>query len=164
MFEANEALTRYVEALFGAAAKLERGDFLTHETITKILEVPPHQGHWQHCIERLKARMELEREISLLSEKGLGYRLLTIDEQLTKLPMLRMKRAKKQLKKAKASVEALADESLSVHQRHVKAGQLEAMANSVESLRVEQHIQATLCRSVDVTPKPLELEEVLVAP
>ena len=152
--EANETITRYVDALFEACRPLERNEVLTHEVIREILEVEPREGHWDYCIIKLKRRMEAERGITIWSEYGIGYRLLTKDEQLTFVPRMRFRRARRQYRKAQRSVAALPDRQLTVHQRRVKHAQEEAIRLSMERLADDARRQAILMRPVEARPRP----------
>lgn len=148
-FSPNEAISRYVDALVRACRGLDRNDILPHATVREILGVEPHCDHWQTCMRKLKRRLEDERGISLWPERGIGYKLLTKDEQVTMLPLARARRARRQLHLARRSVESLPDRGLSIHQMRLKQGQL-------ESLRLGQRQMAAHVRRMDALFRPIE--------
>jgi Tat protein secretion system quality control protein TatD with DNase activity len=154
MFEPNETLTEYVDALFLVCKPLNRGDFLTHEAVTKIVGVQPHKEHYQYCVVRLKRRMEAEREISLWPEVGIGYRLLTKQEQLTMLPQARMRRAKRQIRRAQISIAAISDRHLTVHERRYRAAKAESLAASQRTLIIQSRRLAALSKEIEPRPRP----------
>lgn len=147
-FEPNEAITRYVDALVAACRDLNRDDILPHDTIRSLLGVEPHRDHWQTCVVKLKRRLEVERGISLWPEVGIGYRLLSKDHQLTMLPLARARRAKRQLRLATRSVVALPDSDLSVTQRRLKWGQVEALRTAQQQADTLSDRMAALSRPV----------------
>lgn len=152
--EASETITRYVEALFEACRPLERNEVLTHDVIRGVLGDEVDEDTRKYCIIKLKRRMEDERGITIWSEYGIGYRLLTKDEQLTLVPRVRLRRARRQYRKAQRSVAALPDRQLTVHQRRVKHGQEEALRQSMERMAEDARRQVAFMRPLEGRPRP----------
>jgi hypothetical protein len=153
MIESKAEITEMVERLYAACGTLDRGETLTHEEIRGATGLEPYEGSWQHVVGRTRRKLERERGIATWPEKGVGYRLLTKDEQAADLPRWRLKRAIRQANRGRKSVAALPDAGLSAHQRRVKAAQLDAMAAAGRELRAQARVQSILARRSPVAPK-----------
>jgi predicted amidophosphoribosyltransferase len=153
-FVPSESLAQHVANLFEACSSLDRGDVLLHTTTSEVLGVAPYEGHWKSCIEKLKRRMEDERGITIWHQNGVGYRLLTRNEQLTVVPRHRMRKARRQYAKAQRSIDALADPELSAHQRLVKQRQEESLRNGLAVIEADLRRQAAILRPVEGRPRP----------
>jgi hypothetical protein len=154
MFDPNDTITEYVEALFAACAPLQRREILTHEAIIAILKVRPHEEHWPTCIAKLKRRMESARGITLWPEVGVGYRLLTEAETLTMLPKARLRRANRHIARALRSINSLPDSALGAHLRRLKAGQLDQLRLARRSALAAARRAAVLSKPIEARPKP----------
>jgi hypothetical protein len=153
MFEKDERIEAMTEALYGLTANLNRGDILTHEMIRPVLGCEPNEYPWQLCVDKVRARLEKEREIATWPEKTVGYRLLTVDEQIADLPRWRTRRAIRQQRKARRSAATLSVKGLSHHQRLVLAHTLEMLNRSQASLRREMKDHATATRPAAFLPR-----------
>lgn len=153
MYQQNPTLTEYVAQLLDACRPLQRGDYLRHEAIIRILKVQPNEGHWELCIRKLKRQLELTRGITIWSERGVGYRLLTVDEQLTFAPRSRLRASNRQLSKGRGHVACLPSRGLREHQRRLKVAMMESIqkARTVVSSQVRR--QAAICRPYQNMPR-----------
>lgn len=156
-FERSEQITLMVEQLLEQLKPLGRGDTIGHNTIAKLLNVGPHEGHWQTVIAKVKRRLEDERGITLWSEREVGYRLLTIQEQLTFAAKARLRRARRQIRKGLRHVSAVSDVGLSPHQRRLKAAQIELLKNVREEADSQYRRQCSLAQPAKVHPRPRHL-------
>jgi hypothetical protein len=154
VFEPIDAITRQVEAVYELFGQCIRGDVVPHYQIRAILGVEPHEGRWDHVVNRVRARVQDERGIATWPETTVGYRLLTANEQVEDLPRWRLKKAARQACKARRSVEALPDANLSDHQRRVKRAQIEALRKATSEVRKQMRIQEVVARRPQVNPRP----------
>lgn len=152
-FERNENLTELVNELYEAIAPLRRGDTIGHDRIAAILGVAPHEGHWQDCLGKVKRRLEDDRGITLWSEHEVGYRLLTVQEQLTIASRKRLRRAKRQIRLGLGHVTAVSDVGLTPHQRRLKAAQIELMKASKLEVEAQYRRQSTLMKPTRTNPR-----------
>jgi hypothetical protein len=153
MFQQNPTLTEFVAKLLDACRPLQRGDYLRHEAIIPILRVQPNEGHWPTCIVKLKRQLELTRGITIRCERGVGYRLLTIDEQLTEAPRARLRSSNRQLTKGRGHVACLPSRGLSEHQRHIKVAMLESIQKARTAVTSQVRRNAALCRPYQNMPR-----------
>lgn len=153
MIERNEAYTKMIAVLYAKAERLERGDVLDHETIRGVVGVGPHEGHWQHCVNKVRRRLQKERGIASWPVHGVGYKLLTVQEQAEMLPRKRLARAGRQVRRARASLAALPDGALTFHQRRLKAAQAEMLRQAGKSINSQRRAQEALARKPSVNPR-----------
>lgn len=161
MFEQKEEIRAGVNAVVTAAASLNRGDTLTHEAITEAIGLKPYEGRWVYILKRAFDRIERDRGITLRAEIGVGYRLLTNQEQLTEEPQRRTRRANRQLRRGRLSVVRLPVHGLTVHQRRIQAANLERLRESERELRKSLKDQAEQARptpTIARRPHPNQVE------
>lgn len=124
MFEKNDVIGEAVNVVYALTDRLNRGDILPHMKITEVLGLQPHEGAWQHILNRVRARLQRERGIATWFEKGVGYRLLTVRETLVDLPRWRRRKARSQFRRLIRSQAALPDAELTVHERQIRQDQI----------------------------------------
>jgi hypothetical protein len=151
MFERNEVLTPLVERLCAVFQSRRRGDIVEHSVIRDILQCEPHTGHWQQCMNRVRRWVEDELSITVWPEVGVGYRLLTQAEQL-QVPVIRTRRALRQVARGERSLEALPEKGLTAHQRRVRALRLGHSADLKRELRSKARTMELLARPVTGHP------------
>lgn len=152
MFEADVEITQAVENVYALTAALGRGDVLTHEAIAGALSLSPHEGRWDHIVGRVRRRLEAERGISTWPEHTVGYRLCSREEQLA-IPLKRMKRAYRQVRRGRKSVEALPEAGLTFHQRRLKAFMVEHAKASEQGIRREAREQEAQLKPSETLPR-----------
>jgi hypothetical protein len=153
VFESSEVIDRMVERLWERVGSLRRGDTLLHAVVEDVLGVPPHTGHWPQCMKRLRRRLEHELGIAMWPVVGIGYKLLTVGEQLNMLPRERLRRAARQERRARRSVEAIPADQLTPHQRRAQVAQCHALRAAATELRRQLRIQAVLSRKPEGMPR-----------
>ena len=89
MFEPNAEYRAMIDKLYDICEGLERGDVLTHDAIRGVLGVEPHEGRWQHCVDRVRKKLLDERGVDSWPDPTVGYRLMTAEEQLLEAPVRR---------------------------------------------------------------------------
>lgn len=119
-FQETERIRRMVDSVYTLTEMLERGQYLTFEAVGLVLDLRPHEGSWDHVMRKVARRLERERGIAFWPNFRDGYKLCTTAEQLT-LPSERAQRGLRQIKRGRKSVEALPENSLSHHQRRLRA-------------------------------------------
>lgn len=137
MIKPKREITDAVDAVYAATRDLRRGQTLLHETIERLLGVDRHVGMYDHVVKRVRRRLQDERAIATWPEPTVGYRLCTIPEQLA-LPLVRSRRASRQIRRGIRSVEALDGADLTIHQRVLQARTLEAAKDAAS------HVHASI--------------------
>ena len=153
MFERRDDLQAMSDLLYEELSRLKRGDVLPRETIQGIVGVGPNEGHWQHVLNRARSRLLKERGIGTHCERTVGVKLLTNQEQLVWLPEWRTRRARRQLRKAKAAVLSMDADGLTLHQRGLQLAAIKRLALAHKELthQIKEHQAAT--RPVQQRPR-----------
>jgi hypothetical protein len=152
MFPKKPSLQKLMDNLFGYATSLKRGDVMEHDIIITILGVDPHEDYWDYCVGKVRKRLELERGISTWPENGVGYRLCSEDEQLD-IPGRRQLRARRQIRRGLASVEALPIENLTTHQQLGRAMQIDKMKRMDRTITSEMRTNSVLLAPRECNPR-----------
>lgn len=147
MFQTDEDIQSAIATLYGRIADLERGDVLAHAVVREVVGCRPHEGSYDHVVKMVRQRLEKERGIATWPVTDVGYRLLTVDEQLTMLPRKRLRKSLRQVQRAKHSVQRLPDKGLSLHDRRRKAFDMEFLKAAESDGRRE-------LRAMDAGPRP----------
>ena len=126
MFERTPEREAEIEAIYNLMKPLGRGDTLIHERIMAVVKVQPHKAQWDHVVNEARKRLLANREIETWFLRGVGYRLLTVDEQVTQLPIWRKKKEVSQSKKTIKALAALQEEPLTLHYQRLRAIALDA--------------------------------------
>lgn len=135
MFERKEAVTDAVNKAYEAALSFGRGDTLAMEFLESVTGLTRYGEFWSAFIQRFSKRLFNERRIAILSERAVGYRLLTKQEQLTAYAEHRRKKAMRQTTRAIRAVETLAPGELSDHQRRIQAMQSESLRSERRQIK-----------------------------
>lgn len=99
---------------------LKRGDTLTYEKIEEICEYRRDTGEWTGFRVKLEKRLVNEFGNAFRFVTNVGFKLLEADEQVMRCRKDRMKRVRRQLKKAVAEVASAPDLDLSDNTRQHK--------------------------------------------
>jgi hypothetical protein len=151
-FSREKIISDQIAALFDACKSLNRGDILHHEVTQRILGVPPNHERWKYCIARLKGRVLRKLGITLWSEYGVGYRLLTVDDQL-EAPRWRKRRMLRQAVKARDDAKLLPREGLTLHQRRRRILEVNLATRELERIRADMERSSIFARG-DRFPNP----------
>ena len=140
MFEASEGITRAVDAVYALTLSLKRGEILRHGSIRGVLGMAPHVGCWDHVVRRVVDRVLDARGIQMWPEHTVGYKMMTVQEQLD-VPRRRMKRAVRQMVKGRISQEKFLDADLTDYQQMVRSRNVEALSDAEVEMRrrVREH-------------------------
>jgi hypothetical protein len=153
MFETSEEIRRLTDEVYALTEDLTRGDTLTHEAIKNVLYVEPHEGAWDHVVNRARRRLQDARGIATWPDVTVGYRLLTTSEQLVDLPRWRDLKASRQHRRALRSLVALPERGLSRGQRRTRAMLIQAEREHLRHLGRELRERAILAAPSRVTPR-----------
>lgn len=125
--EPNEERQRAIEMLIAKASRMERGEILRHRDIAKIAGVPYGTPAYYSICDSFKRRTEKDLHITLIAATSLGYRLLSVDDQIHEAPAMRSKRARVQINKAGRAVRVLLTEDIPLHQKQAATLQLDGI-------------------------------------
>ena len=152
MISEKQVITDSVDAVYALMGDLNRGDILTHEAIQSVLGVAPHQGSWDHVVNRARRRLERERGISTWPAPTIGYELCTTARQL-EIPAIRTRRGMRQIRRARRSVNALPEKGLTVNQRRARIFMIERLKDTERTLRRELKGQQEQIRPTPTIPR-----------
>lgn len=116
-----DAVTRVMEVL----DQFARGEVCSWERIETAAGFDRESSHWSAFVMRLKRRHRRERGIVLFAVSGVGFKLLTTDEQLNMRSEHRLKKAIRQLTRDREELRCTPDVELSHFQRVQKTGRIE---------------------------------------
>jgi hypothetical protein len=157
MFEPTERILTMVDELYTLTVPLNRGDILPHEAISRVCGVDPHARHYQWCLRKLARRLQAERGIAIWNEPKIGYRLLTVADQLNIPSRKRILKAKRQINKLEREVTCLAvcppTEGLTLHQQIVLGHRIEQAQTMKRELLRKLMEQERINRRPDVMPR-----------
>lgn len=151
-FEMTEKVQSALDALMELASPMDRGDTIPYEAIQRVLGVRPHEGYWQHCIYQWNRRMESERGITIWNVREVGYELLTRNRQL-QVPNIRIRRARRQIRRGLRSVASLPVEGLSLHQMRLRQVTIEQSLQADRDLDRQLRIQHKLRQATPTLPR-----------
>lgn len=153
----DESIQTAVDAVYQLTEELQRGEILMHTAIEQVLGIKPHEGRWDHIINKVRRRMEKERGIATWYSVTVGYKLLTEVETLRDLPVIRMKKAKRQIRRAKRSILALPESGLTMNQRKARHVQIALLGDQERGLRRDLKEQDALLTLRPMAPRrPVE--------
>jgi hypothetical protein len=153
MFETNESVRSMIDRLWDVCGSLDRGDILSHEVIRDILGCEPHTPPWPHCMKVVRRRLQKERGIATLPDRTYGYKFLTQQETLTRLPQYRTKKAGRQFRWTRQSLESLPESGLSPRQRQARMMLIESVRRAEVTTRSDLRDQVQLTRATPVPPR-----------
>ena len=162
MFESNRQITEAIEALYEVTASLNRGDVLEHGQIREVLGLEPHEGRWDHIVNRVRRRLENERGIATWPKNTVGYELLTKERQL-ELPSWRTLKGMRQIRRGRKSLIALPEKGLSLHQRRARQFRIDAMKDTERAMRRSLKAQQEQLQPSPTLPRRQSVAEKTVA-
>ena len=137
-FEENVELNKQVDILFNHCRDLDRGDTLTYlqiENLTWLRSDPKDYDAYnmfQYAIKKLRDRLLKDRRIDCFVDNRVGVRFCTIDEQLHEKPLIRNRRALRQLSRSQKSLQALR------HEDNLSDYQIDAISRKQEKITRER--------------------------
>jgi hypothetical protein len=134
MFQVRNEIAEAVDKVYALTMSLGRGDVLTHEAVSAVLGVGPDAYPWKMVIRKVERRLEKDRGIAFWPNHRDGKKLCTVSEQL-RLPAERLRRAGRQVRKGRRSINAIPTGSMTMHQRRIQAFQADMARNADLAIR-----------------------------
>lgn len=151
-FDKNPEIQAQIDAVYSAMLKYNPGDVITHAEIVAILGCEPHEGSWDHVVNRARDRHEREQKVTVGMEFAQGYRFLTPIQQVGEANR-RMKKAVRQIRKGHASVSALKPDGLPRHLQNQKAMAMHSLKEKERDLAAEARRMALYAKPQEQMPK-----------
>lgn len=153
MFGNKPELDEKVGAVYGLFDAARRGDVVTHAAIRPIVDKAPHEYPWDHVVNRARSRLLRERNIATWPELGVGYKLLTVTEQLD-IPSRRLRRSARQARRSRHALRALPDSELTTNQRRLRLALLAETRRAEVGIRKHlSNVRTTLLE--ETAPSPI---------
>ena len=121
-------VSKEVGALLENTKSLARGSVVDYETIKKLTKLQRGDKGWSALIRQWKRRMMSEFGMWVGVVNCVGYRLLTVDEQLKVQPERYERQARKRLQKAVACAGTIPAELLNEHELRFQAIRIQQSA------------------------------------
>ena len=146
MFESKEYISQKVDAGVRLLASYERGDIVPHAVIAPAIIADAGTSFYYYIIGRVRKVVRRDRGLELFPEPGVGYKVVTVQEQLVNVPEHRYRRAKKQINRAGQAIDAIPDADMTDHQRLVREANQRRVASDRRQLGQSIRVQRTLLR------------------
>lgn len=131
----DEELKKLVEA----TKEQPRGSLVKHSEIEAVTGLTRDVAPWQKLIRHWRNKMRATRQIEIISEPGIGYRLATVDEQM-QLAMRLEKSGGRRLGKAKIAAGSVEPSELTDEGRQLQ-DKIVADIDRVQLLQREQRAE-----------------------
>lgn len=134
-FAASDKIAAALDAVMAATAEIRRGEVIEYETIEELSGIERYGRGWNTLVKKLKKRFEAERRITLWHVTNVGYKLVTVSEQLHDCPLARSRRAARQLSLGLGHMESLPVEELNDHEQAIRANKMAAQRRAMKEVR-----------------------------
>lgn len=161
MFKESKSLKGFIDAIAAAASGLNRGDILLYSVMTKNSGLSQGDDKWGSLVTKVKKRILKDRGIVLVAEHNVGYRFLTVEEQLRDNAKNRGMRGQRQFWRGSKETKAVPDSELTVKQREIKIANSGVLGRARrEGLRAAHFVEkATRYESIPINKRPKPLKE-----
>jgi len=153
IYEAKDVITDGIYATLEILKQLKRGDILTWQEMEAATGFLQYGTHWTAYLKRLRRDFLNESGIVLWPVKGVGVRLLTIEEQIHMRSIARQRRAARQLSRDVKELRAIPDTELTDHQREARRRKIDRSKISKQSVLYSLRIGHQLARAPETTPR-----------
>jgi hypothetical protein len=153
MFESRAEIAAAVDAVYAILDTLQRGDVLRHDQVREAIGLRPHEGSWDHIVYRAFDLLRENKGIAFWHVRTVGYELLTPARTLEVIPLKRVKKAYRQLRRVERDVEALPERELTLQQRRLRLFELDRVKERKVELRREHRALALLIRPTATLPR-----------
>jgi len=116
MFEINPEVHRLKERLIDSFGQVPRGSIIPWSAVAGVLEMPYDDGVAIQAHDKFRAWLLKERGVATRVPPTVGIELLTMREQLLWCSKHRMKKAKRQVRKAEREVGAVTPDAVSLEE------------------------------------------------
>lgn len=131
----NRELEAAFDALRVATAHLQKGELLTWAEIERVSGFPQDSSHYRSVKRKLSKFLREERGIAVETIVTVGWHLMTDEEQVTKAPKSRRRRAARQLKWGSQEVKGAELHKLPIPLRKIKLMQEEHLEKELHEIR-----------------------------
>lgn len=153
MFPQKRDITKEVKALIAATEDLPRGSLVTHEEINNAAGINEDHPSRQTILNKWRKHSETTRGITIMPSipAGVGYRLLTVEEQLKVQPLKFRKQAVKKINKAASCLGAIGDKELDEDGAALRS----AMLGQLSEMKEKEKAQRATLNTWLAAPKAL---------
>lgn len=159
-FDVNDILRERVKRVMTALEGCCRGDTRPHDWFMQAAG-----GNWSNpddywtVIEGVKKALRDERGIELVADRGTGYHLATVQEQVAQLPRSRMLAASRDLSKGIRTLDVIPQEEMDEGQQFLAAEQTKIMRNGRRDIRKRLKEQRTILQTAKKQGKKMTRKE-----
>lgn len=155
MFTKKRDVTKEIKDLIEATKDLPRGSLVTHEEIFTLTGIAKDHLSRQTIIKKWKKHFEVNRGITIMPSVpfGVGYRLLTVEEQLKVQPVKYRAQAVKKINKAATCLGSIGDDELDDGGKGLRSAMLGQLAEMREKEKAQRAVMSTWLSSPKSLPK-----------
>ena len=143
-FEADELITERVNALLALVKGAARGDFFSFAALESAADLVRYEGQWSATLDRFRKELLRRHGVTLQNERGAGYFIATVPQQIFDQSEDRTRRAMGQARRTVATLDAIPDDELTAHQRVARARIAEEARRAHSKGRANLRIMRTL--------------------
>jgi len=152
MYKKNELTHEQVASVIAVLSTYNRGEVIPHGELCQVTGLEQGTARYYQIIRRARDLYRESTGVWTREVNSVGYRLLTHEQSLTEEQSHRRKKMRRQANIGKAVAEALPDESLSDHQKRLRAHVLESHAKVRKELLAEEKHELWLLRPPSERP------------
>ncbi len=152
MFWKHTRTDEQIASIIAVLSTYNRGEVIPHGELTTASGLTQGSQRYYQIVRRARDLYRTSTGIWTREVNSVGYRLLTADQSLTEEQAFRRKRMRRQSNIGKAVAETLPDESLSDHQKRLRAHILDSHARVRKNLLDEERHETWLLRPVGDRP------------
>ena len=155
MFTKKRDITAELKALVAATESLPRGSLVTHEEIEKATGMPKEHPSRTTIIKKWKKYHSVNRGITIMPSvpSGVGYRLLTVEEQLKVQPVKYRSQAVKKINKAAECLGSIGDGELDESGAALRSAMLGQLSEMKEKEKAQRAMLSTWLSSPKALPR-----------
>ncbi len=152
MYAKHERTDDQVAAAMSILSTYSRGDVIPHGELAQVTGLEPGTQRYYQIVRRARDLYRASTGVWSREVNSVGYRLLTAEQSLTEEQACRRKRMRRQSNIGAAVAESLPDESLTDHQRRLRAHVLESHTKVRKELLAEERHEKWLLRPAGDAP------------
>lgn len=146
MFRKNSDTNEKVAAILQLLATFSRGETVSHHEISQVCGLDHGTARYYVLVRRARDVYRQSNGVWSREVPGVGYRMLTETQSLTEEQSYRRKKMRRQSNIGKSVAVSLPDDSLSDHQKRLRAHVLESHAKTRKELLQDERHEAWLLR------------------
>lgn len=155
MFTKKRDVTNEIKALIAATESLPRGSLVTHEEIEKVTGIKKDHPSRQTILKKWKKHHEVNRGITIMPSvpAGVGYRFLTVEEQLKVQPVKYRSQAVRRINKAASCLGSISDGELDDDGKSLRSAMLGQLAEMKDKEKTQRAVLSTWLASPKALPR-----------